>query len=120
MEFEGGKTASFTMTAFNKHEPRKTVIFGTRGELSGDGRKIWHFDFLTDQRTEINTEAPADNPLRSHGGGDYFLMQSFVAAVANNDPSRVLSGPMETLESHQMVFAAEQARRRGKVMEVKV
>ena len=37
------------------------------------------------------------------------LMSAFINAVANNDPSGLLSGPDETLESHLMVFAAEQA-----------
>ncbi|MCB0145246.1 MAG: hypothetical protein KDE50_35520, partial [Caldilineaceae bacterium] len=51
-----------------------------------------------------------------HGGGDYGLMSAFVHAVAKNDPSGLLSGPDETLESHLMVFAAEQARRENKVV----
>ncbi len=48
-------------------------------------------------------------------GGDYSLMQCFVAAVAEGDPTRILSGPDETLESHLMVFAAERARKNGTV-----
>jgi hypothetical protein len=51
--------------------------------------------------------------LGSHAGGDYGLMDAFVSAVAGNDPSLILSGPQESLESHLMVFAAEQARREG-------
>ena len=51
-----------------------------------------------------------------HGGGDYNLMASFVAAVANNDPTLILSGPEESLETHQMVFAAEDARRNNCVV----
>lgn len=34
------------------------------------------------------------------------------------DPRRVLSGPDESLETHLMAFAAEQARREGRVVEV--
>ncbi len=37
MELDGGATASFTMTAFNRASHRKTRIFGTRGSLDGDG-----------------------------------------------------------------------------------
>lgn len=114
--FEKGKTATFTMTAFNKANHRKTRIFGTRGEIYGDGQNIEIFDFLTDQTRVIDTEATSADAggdgtaLGGHGGGDYGLMDHFIAAVAANDPSQILSGPDESLESHRMVFAAERAR----------
>ena len=118
MEFAGGRTASFTMTAFNRSRNRETRIFGTLGELYGDGSKIEHFDFLTDRTRLIDTEAPDGSILGGHGGGDYGLMRSFVEAVAKEDPARILSGPDESLETHLMVFAAERARRKGSVERV--
>jgi hypothetical protein len=45
-------------------------------------------------------------------------MQSFTAAVAENDPSRVITGPEESLETHRMVFAAEKARLENRVVEL--
>jgi predicted dehydrogenase len=117
MLFESGKTAAFTMTAFNKAAHRKTRIFGTRGEIYGDGEKIEIFDFLTDTTCVIDTEASSADAggggqvLGGHGGGDYGLMDRFVSAVRAQDASRILSGPNESLESHRMVFAAERARR---------
>jgi predicted dehydrogenase len=116
MFFEGGKTASFTMTAFNQAGPRRTCIFGTRGEIYGDGVKIYLTDFLTDETTVVDTSSSDASILGGHGGGDYGLMSTFINAVANNDPSGLLSGPDETLESHLMVFAAEQARRENRVV----
>ncbi len=118
MLFEGGRTASFTMTAFNEAGHRKTRIFGTRGEIYGDGSKITLFDFLTDKTEVIDTEASDASILGGHGGGDYGLMSGFIAAVGDNDPSKILSGPAETLESHLMVFAAERARRENSVVDV--
>ena len=56
--------------------------------------------------------------LGGHGGGDLGLMGAFIKAVAENDPSGLLSGPDETLESHLMVFAAEQARREHRVVDM--
>ncbi len=47
MEFEGGETASFTMTAFTKARQRETRIFGTKGEIYGNGTKIQIYEFLT-------------------------------------------------------------------------
>lgn len=119
MLFEGEKTATFTMTAFNQGAHRKTRIFGTRGEIYGDGQYIEVFDFLTDQKRVIDTEATTDDGpqvLGGHGGGDYGLMDSFVAAVCANDRGLILSGADESLETHRMVFAAEQARRQNTVV----
>jgi hypothetical protein len=45
-------------------------------------------------------------------------MKNFVTAVANNDRSLILTGIDETLESHLMVFAAEESRRKGIVCDI--
>ncbi|MBN1674146.1 MAG: Gfo/Idh/MocA family oxidoreductase [Kiritimatiellae bacterium] len=118
MLFAGGKTASFTMTAFSKMAGRRTTVFGSRGELRGDSSTLEHYDFLTDRTETIDTRASDASIAGGHGGGDTGLMQSFVAAVANEDPSRILSGPEETLETHLMVFAAERARRENRVVDL--
>lgn len=117
MEFAGGQTASFTMTAFTRMRPRETRIFGTRGELYGDGRYVQVYDFLTEQ-TLIHDSEAADGSLSGHGGGDHALMGCFAEAVATGNPALVLSGAEESLESHLMVFAAEQARKDGRVVEM--
>jgi predicted dehydrogenase len=116
--FEQDKTATFTMTAFNKAAHRKTRIFGTRGELFGNGDTIEHFDFLTDETRIIPTEMADSGILGGHGGGDYGLMDRFVRAVAKNDPSIILSGADESLESHRMIFAAERARKEHRVVDL--
>lgn len=119
IEYAGGTTAAFTMTAFNEGGGRRTTVFGTRGELRGDGENITHFDFLRDTTATIDTRLdPAG--LGGHGGGDYGLMDGFIAAVAERNPARVLSGPQESLETHLTVFAAEQARREGRVVQVEL
>ena len=118
MEFEDGRTASFTATAFTPMQGRHTRLFGTHGMLVGDSRRIEHHDFRSQTCKVMDTEAPDGTPLAGHGGGDYGFMDAFIAAVGERDPSRILSGPEETLESHRMVFAAEASRREGRVMEV--
>lgn len=116
LQFAGGRTASFTMMAFTRIRDRETRLFGTRGELTGDGRYIRHFDFLSEKTTTIDVEAESPTPTSGHGGGDYWLMQHFTQALLDKDPRSILSGPDETLESHLIVFAAEQARLENRVV----
>ncbi len=106
------------MTAFNKGGGRKTNIFGTAGEIYGDGSRIELFDFLTEKKTEVDLDSSDASILGGHGGGDFGLMDGVISAVASGDCSHILSGPDETLESHLMVFAAERARKERCVVEV--
>ncbi|MFD7259530.1 Gfo/Idh/MocA family protein [Streptomyces sp. NPDC059874] len=116
MEFASGATATFTMTAFTESADRQTRVFGTRGELRGDGRQLSLYDFLT--RTEERIDLAGDGSMDAaggHGGGDAGLMGAFVAAVATGDRDLVKSGPRESLISHLTVLAAERARLAGTV-----
>ncbi|GAB1515386.1 Gfo/Idh/MocA family protein [Actinophytocola sp. KF-1] len=118
MEFAGGTTATFTMTAFTPHVDRRTQIFGTRGFLDGDGTEVRLHDFLTGS-TEVLTAAGTGLDTESgHSGGDAGLMDAFTTAVDTGDGSHILSGAEESLESHLAVFAAERARLAGTVERV--
>jgi predicted dehydrogenase len=114
--FQGGRSGSFTMTAFTESGHRQVRLFGTRGEITGDGEKIRIYDFLTEKSSVIDTNAGDASILGGHG--DFGLMSSFVSAVQNNDPALILSGPEESLESHLMVFAAEKARHENRIVPV--
>ena len=119
MTFEDGSTAQMLMTGFNFNASRQTRIFGSLGELETDGRFVKVRHFLDDSERVIDTAVNNDGGiLTGHGGGDFGLMQNFVEAVASNDPSLILTGIDETLESHLMVFAAERSRREGVVCDI--
>ena len=115
-QFQEEKTATFTMTAFTSFRGRDTRVFGTAGELCGDGEHIERFDFLSGKYIDVELDPLPKTSLCGHGGGDYGLMDSFVSAVAQEDQSLLLSGPDESLETHTMVFAAELARREKRVV----
>ncbi len=117
MQFENGVTSGFTMTAFTKASDRKTRIFGSRGEIYGNGSIIKRYDFLSGKTTEIDVTKSDGTINTGHGGGDFGLIKSFITALSKNDKSYILSGVSETLESHLMVFAAEKARRQSCVVE---
>ena len=118
MEFDNKSTVSFTMTGFTKMDARKTRLFGTKGMLTGDGNKIEVYDFLTEKTREVDTNVGDAGPLGGHGGGDFGLMQAFTKALAENDQSYITSGIDETLESHLIVFKAEESRRNRTVEEI--
>ncbi|XP_040285016.1 uncharacterized protein LOC120998447 isoform X2 [Bufo bufo] len=122
MEFEGGQTAAFTMIAFtNDLGARKTTIYGTKGELRcAGGSPIEVFDFVNNKKTLYPAKIVGFMPmhLSAHGGADYYLINSFISAVADNDPSLILSGPDDTLRSHLLVFQAEKSRRENCVVHI--
>jgi len=117
LAYEHGATATLTMTAFTRMRDRETRIFGTRGELYGNGNALEVYDFQTRATTRHEIGVHSDGEIPSgHGGGDDGVMAGFVAAVAAGDPALVPTSPAETLESHRVAFAAEVARREGRVV----
>ncbi|OQO94741.1 oxidoreductase [Saccharomonospora piscinae] len=116
LEYTGGVTASFTMTAFTPLEQRKTRVFGTRASVEGDGRTLTVHDFLHGTEvidTGLHGGATADD---GHGGGDQALVDAFLDAVATGHSEHILSSGRESLATHQLVWAAEHARRTGTVV----
>ncbi|MBB2748328.1 UNVERIFIED_ORG: putative dehydrogenase [Microbispora rosea subsp. rosea] len=123
MEFDDGATCSFTMSAFSPMEHRRTRLFGTHGYVDGDGRTLRLVDFRTgaeetitvdadDATSEIQGPSAADG----HGGGDEGLTDAFLAAVASGDAGLLRSDADESLMTHRVVWAAEQARLTGTVV----
>jgi predicted dehydrogenase len=120
MEFAGPVTVNFTMTAFTPTIHRTTRIFGTRGFIDTDFVRIRVFDFLTEKETVHDTSVRPDGATAAagHGGGDYNIMKAFVHAVATGDPSGLHSDADASLETHRMVFAAEQSRLEGRIVDL--
>ena len=64
--------------------------------------------------------APMTSKLGGHGGADFFLVTTFLKAVANQDPSLISSGIKDSLRSHKLVFAAEKSRINGTIESVDI
>ncbi|MFJ3956700.1 Gfo/Idh/MocA family protein [Arthrobacter sp. NPDC090010] len=119
LEFDGGATASITVTAFAALEHRKTRIFGTRGSIEGDGERLWIHDFVTDTVTEVDTGEGADASMAGgHGGADAALADAFFDAIRHTDPGRILTSGRDSLNTHRVVWAAERARQHGTVITI--
>lgn len=118
LEYDGGVTATATVVAFSQLEHRKTRIFGTRGAIEGDGTRLTLDDFVTGKREEVAIVTSGASAAEGHGGGDQGLVEAFVAALRTGDPSRLSSGTRDSLAGHEVVWAAEEARRSGRVVEL--
>lgn len=116
INFENGATAVFTLAGCSRFGERRTTIFGSHGELSGDGEKLFLHTYV-DGKTEEIPIPPAPS-YDHHGGGDFNLIQEFVKAVRTRDESGIVSGPAVSLETHYLVFAAEAARKGNCVMDL--
>jgi predicted dehydrogenase len=117
IEYEGGVTASLTVSAFTPMADRKTRIMGTRGYLDSDGETIRVYDFRTATEEVIDVGAGTDaSAARGHAGGDAGLVEAFLHSIAAADPSLIKTGPAESLTSHRLVWAAERARQEGVVV----
>ncbi|MFD1933214.1 hypothetical protein ACFSKW_17215 [Nonomuraea mangrovi] len=95
---------------------RHTKIFGTAGQLTGDGRLIHIYDFASEKTTTWDTSADGSSAAEGHAGGDESLTRSFVDALHQGRPELIRSGIRESVDSHRVVFAAERARLTGAVV----
>ncbi|WP_433326250.1 Gfo/Idh/MocA family protein [Spirillospora sp. CA-294931] len=119
LEFPSGATASFTMTAFTALDFRQTRIFGTKGTVEGDGKRLRLHDFTTDTIEVVETGTAGDaSAADGHGGADDALIEAFVRAVADGDPAPLLSDARTSLVGHQVVWAAERARTTASVTDI--
>ncbi len=81
-------------------------------------RKLRNYDFLTRKTETIDTKASDADMAGGHGGGDGGLLKAFCRAIVENRPELIVSGSDATIESHLTTFAAEKARRTGRVVEM--
>ena len=118
VEFESGATASFTLAGCSKYGDRRITIFGSLGEISGDGENIFLSSYLAGTTERVPVPAPRIAEDR-HGGGDFNLLDAFVEAVLSGDARGIVSGADVSLETHALAFAAEAARRENRIVEMR-
>ena len=103
------------MTAFHSGG-RFTRIHGTKGMIEADldGLTIKHTDFVSGNINDIRVPTVPGG----HGGGDYLVINDLNKAIRQGSPEDVLTTVQQSLASHAVVFAAEQARRESRVIEM--
>ena len=117
MEFDGGITATFSLTAQTSDIHRDIHIMCQHGEIHADdldGRiTVSHFRPNQAEQVQVRTFM-AENYDRGHGGGDDGIMEDFTAGLSQPTESR--SSISRSVESHLMACAIEQARLTGTVV----
>jgi predicted dehydrogenase len=123
----GPKTALFHMTYPTQAQcERRGRIYGSQGEITYDSRIITVHSFATGETITHTIPKQAPEIEKAHGGGDWGLAGAFVRAVEEVDSGKmgvqeaqwefVGCDLEEIVRSHGVVFAAEEARVKGKVV----
>ncbi len=121
MVFEGGTTVTLTMAAFNQGG-RKTHIMGTKGELYADMKseeKFRFYDFTTGEWTTLTGEEitiAGDSIASGHGGGDQGIVDALYRYETDELDKSQVSEIGISYANHMLTFAAEDARKSGKVI----
>ena len=115
MQFADDVTATFTMTGFSPDfTGRQVRVHGTRGLLEWKDDQVRLQTFATGDVQTIQCK-----PERgSHGGADVRIMREWLTALHTRDDSQVVANAQESLKTHTIVFAAEKARREGRLVKI--
>ena len=119
MEFEGGITGTFTMTAFATG--RHLEICGTKGVLKGGEsyRQQFgtHLILLPHEGEPVRYTVQAeDGGYELHGGGDPGLVNALYEEMTKPPGAPLEAGIESTVHSHLIGFAAEEARLTGRTV----
>ena len=119
MEFEGGCTVSFTMSAFNEGS-RFIRIFGSKAELVADMKSntidIFHFNTREHEIIELNKIG--DTIFSGHGGGDTGIIIDTLKYFGGEQPSKSVCDLRTSYLNHLICFAAEESRLGGTVVDL--
>jgi predicted dehydrogenase len=125
IEFENGTRANFAMHGFSLMEGRTIRIDGTKGVIIGDFLSKQKLRFEEHATSKVKLLYKQGFSLQGHGGGDFGLMNSFVSLMEKVKEGQVSdfaktgkTNVFDSLESHLMAFAAEQARITGNVVDM--
>lgn len=115
MQLESGASVVLTMHGHSAEEARTMRYDGSKATLRarfGSGSVIE----ITDHASGITEQIPIEDATGGHGGGDQGLLQSFISS--RNQGATSLTSAAESLESHVLAFAAEEARLTSKTIDM--
>ena len=118
MEMEDGATVTLVMNGQGDEECRTMRWDGTKatlyGKFSSRGDEIRLHHHLSG---EIEAVPVIARDRSGHGGGDYGIVRSFINTIQGR-PDDSVTTARESLESHLLAFAAEEARLKHTVIDM--
>ncbi len=121
MEFEGGLTVNFTMTAFANFG-RQIRLMGTKGELwaNVEHAEADFFEYATGKTTKLplNANGVDSSIAGGHGGGDTGIIQVLYEYLTDAVDMKEVSEIEVSCKNHMIAFAAEESRLCGTVVDV--
>ena len=119
MLFEDDITVTFTMNAFNKGG-RFIHIMGTKGELRAamdESSPMTVYDFASGKTETIDSTKAKDGISGGHGGGDNGIIGTLYAYLTGTYTGNCVPEIEDSYYNHAIVFAIEEARRTGTVVD---
>ena len=121
LRFENGVTATFHLSAFTNRMARTIKLMGEDGEIRASEAEnvieITRFSSTGQSRSESEIIRP-ELTVSGHGGGDSGIMDSFLSMLETGEKGTATC-IRESVESHMMACAAEEARRKGAVIRLR-
>lgn len=120
LHFEDGKTATFTMTAFDSG--RNIEVMGTRATLRGGDFLKHEFgcDLLLREHHSRRSEkihlTVEEGGYDGHAGGDVGLVRQLYHEMTTGPADAMKSSLARSVESHLLAFAAEESRMSGQTV----
>ena len=112
MEFEGGITATFNLSAFTQNCYRTMLVMGAMGEIEGNLEENAVYVRRFGQPEEKIALDPVSDEFAGHGGGDSRMMEYLCRLIREGDEN-ALTSVDASVESHIMALAAEESRKNG-------
>ncbi len=135
LEFENGVSCTFNLNAFTRESSRTIKIMCEKGTIRANEanievikfkmrHKVWGevANFLGWNRSimkkiKVHSGFSIKNLLYGHGGADYYFTAGMVEALSGEVESK--TDITDSVESHLMAFAAEEARESHRVVDIK-
>jgi predicted dehydrogenase len=113
MEFEGGATATCTLTGYSATNGRRVRLQGTHGEILFDeaAGTISIKRFTGQKEDLIHIAAP-----ESYHPEDKDIVDEWLSSIINS--TAVTVDAVEALRTHAVVFAAEISRKENRIVEI--
>ena len=121
IEFENGVKATFQLSCFTNRISRTIKIMCEHGEIHGDdlAQTITLIPFTSNGAASFDTTVMHIEALTGgHGGGDLGLVRDFIQRLQQGGGDSK-SSINQSVESHMMAYAAEEARVHGQVVDMK-